>query len=118
MALSGAVLGGLLKGAMGLFGKSMDKGREWSSMAAKAMQKSWKDEYWTILMSIPLVMKIAGTLHLVWVVPSYTLNLAADDLAEYFIEILTLDNYYGVCLITLIGASVGVKMFGKKKGRG
>ena len=118
MALSGAVLGGLLKGAMGLFGKSMDASKRWSMEAARAMQTSWKDEYWTIVMSIPMLMKIVAVVHLWWVVPSYTLNLAADDLKDYFIEILTLDNYYGVCLITLIGASVGVKMFGKKKGRG
>ena len=118
MALSGAVIGGLLKGAMGLFGKSMDASKRWSMEAARAMQTSWKDEYWTILLSIPMVMKIVAVLHMWRTVATYTLNDAANELKVYFIEILTLDNYYGVCLITLIGASVGVKMFGKKKGRG
>jgi len=37
-------------------GKQQDADNQWNAAMANATATSWKDEYWTVLLSIPLVM--------------------------------------------------------------
>lgn len=67
----------------------------WEALHAKGSQTSWKDEFWTIIFAIPLVLCF---------IPS-----CVDYVKQGFEVLNTTPEWYRYCLLTLVGASVGVK---------
>ena len=77
---------------------------DWEAYMAKASQTSWKDEFWTIILAIPLVLCfIPGT---------------EEHLSTGFATLEKMPEWYRYFLYVAIGASFGVrigpKIFGKK----
>ena len=78
---------------------------DWEKLMAKGSQNSWKDEWLTILFSIPLVLSFAGE----W---------GRTIVAEGFAALEVMPDWYQYTLGVIVAASFGVrsatKLFGKK----
>ena len=78
---------------------------DWEKLMAKGGQSSWKDEWLTILFSIPLLLSFAGE----W---------GRTIVAEGFAALETMPDWYQYTLGVIVAASFGVrsatKFFGKK----
>ena len=87
--------------------KLIDAEVSWDQEAAKQMQSSWKDEYLTILLSMPMILAFVGP----W---------GRDAVANGFGAVSTAPEWYRVSFLTVIAASFGVRTlvnrfgFGKK----
>ena len=77
----------------------------WEKLMAKGSQNSWKDEWLTILFSIPLALSFAGE----W---------GRTIVAEGFAALEAMPDWYQYTLGVIVAASFGVrsatKLFGKK----
>ena len=78
---------------------------DWEKLMAKGSQSSWKDEWITILFSIPLILAFAGE----W---------GRTIVAEGFAALEVMPDWYQYTLGVIVAASFGVrsatKFFGKK----
>ena len=78
---------------------------EWERLMAKGSQSSWKDEWLTILFSIPLVLAFCG-------------DWGRQVVAEGFAALEAMPDYYQYTLGVIVSASFGViaatKFFMKK----
>lgn len=79
---------------------------EWDRIMANASANSWKDEWLTILFSIPLILAFCG-------------DWGRQIVAEGFIALEAMPSYYQYTLGVIVSASFGVraatKFFGGKK---
>ena len=78
---------------------------DWEKLMAKGRQSAWKDEWLTILVSIPLILAFAGE----W---------GRTIVAEGFAALEVMPDWYQYTLGVIVAASFGVrsatKFFGKK----
>ena len=78
---------------------------DWEKLMAKGSQSSWKDEWLTILFSIPLILAFAGE----W---------GRTIVAEGFAALQVMPEWYQYTLGVIVAASFGTraatKFFGKK----
>lgn len=78
---------------------------DWERIMAQGSQTSWKDEWLTILFSIPLVLVFVG-------------DTGRDIVANGFAALETMPDWYQYTLGVIVAASFGVrsatKFFGKK----
>ena len=78
---------------------------DWERIMAQGSQTSWKDEWLTILFSIPLVLVFLG-------------DTGRDIVANGFAALETMPDWYQYTLGVIVAASFGVrsatKFFGKK----
>ena len=78
---------------------------DWEKLMANGSQSSWKDEWLTILFSIPLILAFAGE----W---------GRTIVAEGFAALEVMPDWYQYTLGVIVAASFGVrsatKFFGKK----
>ena len=79
---------------------------EWEKIMAKGSQDSWKDEWLTILFSIPLILAFAG-------------DMGRTIVAQGFAALEVMPTWYQYTLGVIVSASFGVrsatKFFGGKK---
>ncbi len=79
---------------------------DWEKIMAQGSQSSWKDEWLTILFSIPLILAFAGE----W---------GRTIVAEGFAALEVMPDWYQYTLGVMVAASFGVrsatKFFGKKQ---
>jgi hypothetical protein len=75
---------------------------DWEKLWAAQAAESWKDEWWTMVVSIPLVMVFVPAM-----VPHVQAGFAALD---------TLPEFYKWMVMTAFGASFGVRIVPKLKG--
>jgi len=79
---------------------------EWDRIMANASANSWKDEWLTILFSIPLILAFCG-------------DWGRQIVAEGFTALEAMPSYYQYTLGVIVSASFGVraatKFFGGKK---
>jgi len=79
---------------------------DWDLEAVKSMQHSWRDEFFSILFSIPLILCFLG---------DWGRKLVADG----FEALSTMPSWYSVTLGALVASSVGIrsitKFFGGKR---
>ena len=70
-----------------------DKEGELSTILAEGMKYSWKDEYWTVVLSIPAI--------------ACFFPVAAPHIEQGFIVLKTMPEFYqywlGVCVLTAFG---------------
>ena len=78
---------------------------DWESKMADASANSWKDEWLTILFSIPLVLVFTG-------------DWGREIVANGFVALETMPEWYQYTLGVIVAASFGVrsatKFFGRK----
>lgn len=78
---------------------------DWEKVMAEGSQESWKDEWLTILFSVPLVLAFCGE----W---------GRDIVADGFTALNAMPDYYRYTLGAIVSASFGIrgatKFFGKK----
>ena len=78
---------------------------DWDLEAIKATQNSWKDEWITLLFSIPLILAFCG-------------DWGRQVVADGFAALEVMPQWYQVALGAVVSASVGIrsvsKFFGKK----
>jgi hypothetical protein len=78
---------------------------DWEKVMAEGSRDSWKDEWLTILFSVPLVLAFCGE----W---------GRDIVADGFIALNAMPDYYRYTLGAIVSASFGIrgatKFFGKK----
>ena len=78
---------------------------DWDLEAIRATQSSWKDEWLTILFSIPLVLVFTG-------------DWGREIVANGFVALETMPEWYQYTLGVIVAASFGVrsatKFFGRK----
>jgi len=75
---------------------------DWEKLWASQAAESWKDEWWTMVVSIPLVMVFIPAM-----VPHVQAGFAALDV---------LPEFYKWMVMTAFGASFGVRIVPKLKG--
>tara|TARA_R100001015_G_C4508947_1_gene81194 strand:- start:253 stop:591 length:339 start_codon:yes stop_codon:yes gene_type:complete len=78
---------------------------DWERLMAKGSQNSWKDEWLTILFSIPLILAFCG-------------DWGRNIVSEGFAALEAMPDYYQYTLGVIVSASFAVrsatKFFGKK----
>jgi len=79
---------------------------DWNLEMAKGSQNSWKDEWLTILFSVPLVLAFCG-------------DWGRQVVTDGFVALETMPEFYRYTLGVIVAASFGVrsatKFFGNKK---
>ena len=75
----------------------------WEELHAKGSQTSWKDEYWTLIFSIPLILCF---------IPS-----TVEYVMEGFNALDGTPEWYRVILSALVFASIGVRQYDKRQAR-
>ena len=79
---------------------------DWEKLMAQGSQSSWKDEWLTILFSIPLVLVFIG-------------DWGRGIVSNGFVALETMPEWYQYTLGVIVAASFGVrsatKFFGRKK---
>jgi len=68
---------------------------DWEKIHAKGSQSSWKDEYWTIIWSVPVIMCFIGF---------------SDKAQEGFDALAAMPDWYQYTLVTMVLASFGIRM--------
>jgi hypothetical protein len=78
---------------------------DWEKVMAEGSRDSWKDEWLTILFSVPLVLAFCGE----W---------GRDIVADGFVALNAMPDYYRYTLGAIVSASFGIrgatKFFGRK----
>lgn len=69
---------------------------DWEKIQAKAGESSWKDEYWTLILSLPFLASFNSN----WV----------EHIQAGFETLSTLPDWYQYALLLSIGASFGVRV--------
>lgn len=72
---------------------------DWIAYMSQASQDSWKDEFWTIIFSIPLILCF---------IPG-----GAEYVQQGFVSISETPVWYQNTVLALVGASVGIRHIGK-----
>ncbi|MDB4302182.1 hypothetical protein N9924_01305 [bacterium] len=73
----------------------------WEEIHAKGSHNSWKDEFWTIVFAIPLILCF---------IPSMT-----DVVSAGFVVLDSTPEWYRYTVGVLVGSSVGIRQFNKFK---
>ena len=81
--------------------KLIEQAGSWEEIHAKGSNHSWKDEFWTIIFSIPLVMAF---------VPGLVVYVE-----EGFKALESTPEWYRYSVGVLVAASVGIRQFNKFK---
>ena len=68
---------------------------DWEQIHAKGSQSSWKDEFWTVVWSIPLIMCFMGY---------------SDKATEGFDALSAMPDWYQYTLVTMVLAAFGIRM--------
>jgi hypothetical protein len=76
---------------------------EWDNEVARQMERTWKDEYFTLLLSVPLVLSFIGE----W---------GRTRVAEGFQALQNVPDWYMYALLTAIAASFGMRALANKFG--
>lgn len=76
--------------------KVVDAEINWDAEAAKQMEHSWKDEYLTLLLSIPMILAFCGT----W---------GRTVVSDGFSAISSAPEWYKVAFLATIAASFGIR---------
>lgn len=77
----------------------------WEQLHAKGSQSSWKDEFWTIIFSIPLVLAFID-------IPGFNGPQIAKDGFAAFKE---MPEWYQYTLVTMVLAAFGIRATGSIK---
>ena len=94
-----------LNGAIAVTQKKAESIATWEQTQAKASESSWKDEFWTVIWSIPVILsfvKFSG-----FDGPAVAL--------DGFAALKTMPDWYTYTLMTIVLASFGIRLTGTVK---
>ncbi len=74
---------------------------DWERIHAKGSQTSWKDEFWTIIFAVPLILGFVGF---------------EDEARAGFEALSAMPDWYQYTLVTMVLASFGIRMNNVVKG--
>ena len=81
--------------------KEIQNGADWENKMADATQNSWKDEFWTIILALPLIAISFGVI---------TDSPEVIERVRLGFQVLSeLDDWYQYLLFLAISASVGLR---------
>ena len=80
---------------------------QWENYAIRASQTSWKDEFWTLIIGFPFILRMLGVM-IQWIFGNPTLANAASAMMTD-IDAMLGGNYF-VVTMTCISASFGIRM--------
>lgn len=108
--LGPAILGVLktgIKSGAGIVQKRDKYKAGWEMHMAKATKGSWKDEFWTIVIGMPLILQQVG-----FVLAAYTYDTRLLDVTDQMIDSLNFvfQGQYYVILMLCVSASFGVRL--------
>lgn len=84
----------------------------WEMYQAKASADSWKDEYWTVILSMPVLMAFIGVPFCAFFMPD-KLDILRTALAGQFELLDAVPEWYVWAMGASIAASFGFKTAGK-----
>jgi len=84
-------------GELKIIAQAAESQASWELLHAKGSQTSWKDEFWTIIFAVPLVLGFTGD----WGVEVVTAGFLALD---------NMPDWYQYTLVTLVLAAFGIRM--------
>ena len=87
----------------------------WEAQALRAAANSWKDEFWTILIGMPIIVRIAGVFW-EWATGDFSLSNAGQEMIRDVDDLL--GGNYHVIVLTCVTASFGVRLSDKLIGSG
>lgn len=87
----------------------------WEMYQAQASANSWKDEYWTLVLSLPIVLAFVGVPFCVFVFPEKE-ALLRQAITQQFQLLEGLPEWYEWAIFASIGAAFGIKGFKTLKG--
>ena len=104
----------LIDGLVSTFSRSRDLKElkelnmaQWETYAIRASQTSWKDEFWTLIIGFPFILRMLGVL-ILWINGNPILaDAAAAMMAD--IDAMLGGNYFLITM-TCISASFGIRM--------
>lgn len=95
----------LVEAAGGYIHKKEDAKAEWELEAVRASAGSWKDEWLTVVFTLPLVVQIVGSV-------AYALGYGTRLLEGGRMAIDNLENLgipYGAVIVVIVSASFGIR---------
>ena len=79
----------------------IEQGGNWEALHAQGSQDSYKDEYWTLIFSLPLLAIFYGV---------FSGSIEVIEQVRYSFEVLeSLPDWYQYLLFMLVSASVGIR---------
>lgn len=88
--------------------KEQDANAAWEAAMGRSMENGWKDEYVTVMVTLPLLQIFLGNLASVWFPEKGTAILAANTASLNQIGSL-MDTPYGQIMMVVVLAAVGIK---------
>jgi hypothetical protein len=88
------------KGEIAVIERASQSLADWSTLMAKGSITSWKDEFWTIIFAIPLVM---GFVQVEW------FN-GPEIVKAGFASFTSMPEWYQYALVTMVLASFGIRI--------
>lgn len=104
----------VVKGVSGFVGKKQDLAASketnlasWEASGIKATKGSWKDEFWTIIIGFPIILRVMGVM-----VDFFGYGSELSEMAwQMMLDIDTmLGGNYHLVVITCVSASFGVRL--------
>lgn len=86
----------------------MSSKEEWEKYQAQASVNSWKDEYWTVILSLPILLAFVGVPICVFFYPE-KLDILSSAINKQFSYLNALPEWYVWAIGASIGASFGFK---------
>jgi hypothetical protein len=115
LALLKAIAGPIISGVTGVIQKRQDrKAKEqeanaaWEASMGRSMENGWKDEYVTVMVTLPLLQIFIGNLLSIWFPEKGQAILAANQASLTQIGTL-MDTAYGQVMMVVVLAAVGIK---------
>ena len=111
---------------LGLFGKKQDRLQKaenakakWESKAMEGAISSWKDEFWTIIVGTPIILRMLGALLDLMMRP-FGVESGLPDLAWEMMQDINemLGGNYHVVVMMCVSASFGIRIIPKVKQSG
>ena len=84
-------------GEVKLIQSASDNIADWEQLHAKGSQTSWKDEFWTLIFAVPLVLGFCGP----W---------GVEVVSDGFAALQMMPQWYQYTLVTMVLASFGIRM--------
>ena len=91
-----------VKGQIQVIQQASQNIADWEQLHAKGSQTSWKDEFWTIVFAIPLIMGFVGY---------------AEEANKGFLALSNMPDWYQYTLVTMVLASFGIRIGSIIKGK-
>ena len=104
LALGGKIVGGYQNRKA----KEAEAKAAWESAMGRSMENGWKDEYVTVIVTLPLVQIFIGNLMSVWFPEKGAAILAANNASLQQVGGL-METPYGQVMMVVVLAAVGIK---------